>query len=253
MKKLTSLIILLAGLVAFNACKDDIIDNSVDPSEGKNVFLDVYHYWNGNLLSKDSIYEIPGGKVKITNVKVLYSNFVLINDGDSVDAGKYFGMSTLNNNIVPLGNIEPMSYSGDMYISAGLDSLHSALPPVSQPVGSPMAEGSTYRGGLDGYNFLEITGYFKDGADTSNSAPSEPFKWVLGTKSFNSTFQRPANFVLANAKEAHFAANIDVRLLMIYNPAQVPMINCDPTDADDFAKATDLFNAFNDDAFTLDQ
>lgn len=237
-----------------NSCKEDILDDSVDADAGKNVFLDTYYYWDGGLFNKDSTYIVPGAFIQIDQISILYSNIAFINEGDSMDIGDFSAVSTLNVLSTPIGYLEPMSYSGTLYINAGLDSAASNTPPSVSPEGSAQIQNpSLFRGNLQGYNWLVVSGRYKDISDTTSGAPSEPFEYVLGTNEFHSTFSRSANFLLENAREAHFSATVDIQKLMAYSPSDVPFIYADPTDNDDFTKAQNLHTAFEINAYELDK
>ncbi|GAB5557240.1 MAG: hypothetical protein SchgKO_14530 [Schleiferiaceae bacterium] len=253
MKKIALSSLLILSIAFMNSCKEDILDESVDANAGKNVFVDVYFYWDGDLFEKDSTYFVPGAFVQFDEVSVLFSNTALLSEGDSLDIGDFSATSTLSNGSAAIGFLEPMAYSGDLYINAGLDSLASAIPPAASPEGSAQEQNpGLYRGNLQGYNFLVISGRYKELTDTTNAEPSIPFRYVLGTNEFHSTFTRQANFLLENAREAHFPATLDISKLMIYDPTEVPFIYGDPTDNDDFTRAQNLHSAFEIDAFEFD-
>lgn len=253
MKKFALGTLLLSSLALLNGCKEDILDETVDADAGKNVYIDVYYYWNGEVFDKDSTYLVPGAFIQIDEVSILFSNTALINEGDSADIGDFTAVANLNSRSVAIGFLEPMSYSGRLYVNAGLDSLASATPPSVSPDGSAQKQNpSLFRGNGEGYNFLVVSGRYKEISDTTGAEPSTPFQYVLGTNEFHSTFTREANFLLENAREAHFAATVDISKLIIYDPTQVPFIYGDPTDNDDFTKAQNLHSAFEIDAFELD-
>jgi hypothetical protein len=242
---LHALLIVIASLALSSACKTDIkSDDGETTANANNIRVRVFAFVNGFVYNPDSLYFLGGANLKIDDISIIHSNFYFVDMGDTLDPGGVAEWRLSSGEAsVFLYRLSPGSYSGFYRYLVGLDSVSNALPPGAQPSGSPLTQ-SLYRGPLEGYNFVTITGRVQD-PGKPDSEPDIPLKWVLANADLNMTYGLGKSFNITAAKPVTFDVVLRVEDLFTgLSPLGTPTIEADPGNANDFQNAEQLRDNF---------
>jgi hypothetical protein len=241
------------AIFIFTGCVNSIITDDPGSLDNRNIELRIINYWGNNFFSRDSVYNKNGANFVVDDVQLLFSNFFVGSQSDTVIDYSSFTLTTTKQLNHKIGLITEQSVSGGVGVLVGLDTIANATSPGNWSAGDVLANGSIYSGPNIGYNFVTVKGRAFNPSKPDETSPSLPFTWVVATNSLVSLKGVQISFSVPVGKQVVLDAYLNVEALFDdLSPVDIPNINSDPNDADDFANAVTLSDNFKNKAFAFD-
>jgi hypothetical protein len=237
--KIRALLAFFTASVLAAGCVDTIIDPN-EQMEDRNVVLKIFSYYDGELLSKDTLYTLGQAELKFTDIRFLYTGYTFVStSGDTLHRDTTVSIHSFGTNSAFLTKIPTGAYNGSHYFTLGMDTVNAKLAPGQFPEGHPLRDGVLYRGAGKGYNHMYFSGVMRKVGDTL--APTKPFTIAVATPLLNTKFERKMGFSVSGNRACNInvVLNID-RLLLGIDPWQTPAIASDPTKPGDFAESVKI-------------
>ena len=255
MKHARHLVLIILMIAAgMSSCSKDISVGNADGAKNRNVAMDVFITFNGNAFSKDSIYfDAAGNPFVIDDFRMIISNFFVEDMGDTITDTTAFAVIQPGIVSYELLDLPAGSYSGSYGFTIGLDEQDNAKVPNQFPASSGLRDPELYRGatGLySGYRFVLIVGRAFDPMKPTETEPSLPFTYELGS-TLKVDVRRGKNFTLSNDQRATFDLRLDIGTMMApFNVIDTETIQSRPNMTSDWANAQ-LFQSQIDSSLVL--
>lgn len=238
---------IFAGLVALmlysiSSCgeKDLLTDEEHNP-DTRNVEVWIYSYWGPDVFSFDSVYQVNGARIVITDVKLLFSDYEFAILEDTVDEEQSYAVASIRNLKHKVGYLPPGTYTGEHQLYAGFDSAVYFSPAI---IGSVTNDADMKRSTF-GYNHLVVKGKFISDDDTINVGPVAPFTYRLAGPEFSRLNEVSMSFSVSHNSKVPILINFDIAQLFAgLSPSEISNIKCDPMNIDDYAAAEILSSNF---------
>lgn len=244
---------LILAIFTFTGCVNDITSDDPGSLDNRNIELRLLNYWGNNFFSRDSVYKKDGARFIVDDVQLLFSNFFVGDQSDTVVDYSSFTLTTTKQRYHKIGLITESSVSGAIGYLVGLDSVTNSTGPGNWSAGEVLADASIYSGSDIGYNFITVKGRAFDPNKPTETSPSIPFNWVVATNTLVSVQGIQISFSVPIGKQVVLDAYFNIEdLFDDLSPVTVPNIESDPNDATDFANAVILSDNFNNKAFSFD-
>ncbi len=238
---------------AFTGCVNDIISDEPGSLDNRNIELRIINYWGNNFFNRDSIYNKNGANFIVDDVQLLFSNFFVGDQTDTVIDYSSFTLTTTKQAYHKIGLITESSVSGSVGYLVGLDSVTNSTSPGNWSDGEVLSNDLIYSGSNIGYNFVTVKGRAFDPNKPNETSPSIPFNWVVATNALVNIQGIQISFSVPIGKQVVLDAYFNIEdLFDDLSPVQIPNIYSDPNDAVDFANAVTLSDNFKNKAFSFD-
>lgn len=237
----------IIGLFTLVSCQENsLIPDGKDTLDNRNIEAWIFKYWNGSDFYFDSIYNVDGGQIQITEMKLVFSDYEFsLSNNDTINSDTSYGISNLKSISTKIGLLPVGSYTGEHQITVGYDSTTYFYTPLNQVPSELMADGILRND--QGFNHLLIRGKYREDTDTIFWFPTKPFEYQLGGMEFNLHFEKPMSFAVTANNPISIFFNFDIGMLFQngITPPIISKISSDPNDNDDYTAATALYTNFD--------
>lgn len=231
---------------SLTACKEDSLveDNPNPPAE--NIELNLLLYYGEEPLKMDSIYtNSTGAQFSLDTVSMLVGDisFYDRNLNETVDTARNYVLLSSYMPTALTGQLPAMGYYGNFSLILGADSTRYA-----KDLNSVLEIDPSYvRKDLRGFNFFNIKGRYLDPASPPDEQKLLPLEYTLGTYRLTDTaYSDVRGFSVDNLQQIKIFLLCDLKPMLDDVPIyDVPEINSDPTDSQDFTRARAMADSLN--------